>query len=289
MTETLAIVSDTKNNGQPQLLEFVNEYGRLPRIGDDHDPWTFRGWLFPYLELCEADPRVSPRYDYVNRTIEAGRLLEEPIPQCVFVGEGSPEAREGIKMLEDMIKIVEQNGRYSRGIEQFCEWLGFALCITEQMPDLPRDVHEKLYRNFDAGKWLIAPTDYIGQHMAESNYGRAAGFFPTPMEVCTLMAMMTFGDGDSRALTVDDCAVGTGRTLLAASNYSLRLSGNDINGLCVLATKINLALFAPWHCIPSSFFPDDRPSLITQSDALLDGAIEKAITADPKKGQLGLF
>ena len=63
----------------------------------------------------------------------------------------------------------------------------------------------------------------------------------------------------------------------------LRLSGTDINALCVLVTKINFALFAPWHCIPSSFFPDDQPSLITHGNTLLDAP------PAPEKGQLSLF
>ncbi len=254
-----AIHLDTEANGQPLLSEFVNEYGRLPRIGDDHDPWTFRGWLLPYLAMCEADPRVSPRYDYVTRTLEAGRLLEEPIPQCRFVSEHAAEAKEGIKMLASMVKIAEQRGRYSRGIETVCEWLGFATGVSDKPPEIERDDQEQMYRTFDAGKWLIAPTDYIGENMAEAGVGKAAAFFPTPMAICTMMAQMTYSDGDQRTAKAMDCAVGTGRTLLAASNYSLRLYGQDINYLCVLACKINFAFFAPWHHIPASFFPAEPP------------------------------
>lgn len=259
MTSKPAIHLDTEPNGPPLLAAFVNEYGRLPRIGDDHDPWLFRGWLLPYLALCEADPRVSPRYDYVTRTIEAGGLLDEPIPQCRFVSEHAVEAKEGMKMLEKIVAIAEQRGRYSRGIETVLEWLGFATGVSDKPSEIERDDQEQMYRTFDCGKWLVAPTDYIGEYMAATGVGKAAAFFPTPMTICTMMAMMTHGDGDHRTKTVMDCAVGTGRTLLAASNYSLRLFGQDINYLCVLACKINFAFFAPWHLIPTSLFPAEPP------------------------------
>jgi hypothetical protein len=92
------------------------------------------------------------------------------------------------------------------------------------------------------------------------------GFYPTPMSVVTLMEKMTFVPGDQRCQTVNDPCVGTGRMLLAASNRSLRLSGQDIQRRCVLATFINGALYAPWlsfplpaHLFQESPVPPDLP------------------------------
>jgi len=42
-----------------------------------------------------------------------------------------------------------------------------------------------------------APHDYFGEILAENQHGRHVGFFPTPMEVCQLMALMTMGEGDT--------------------------------------------------------------------------------------------
>jgi len=70
---------------------------------------------------------------------------------------------------------------------------------------------------------------------------------------------MQFGDPDpapledgrdSRLVTICDPCVGSGRMLLHASNYSLCLYGMDIDRLCVLMTKINGALYAPWLTFP---------------------------------------
>lgn len=244
--------------GHPSVGRFLIDNGRLPALGDEVPPWHYRGWLVPYIQMCEEHPAIAPRYDYVLRTLEAGKLLDEPIPQVNFVSEGAADAKGGVKMLADMVKITEYRSGFSRSIDLVCDWLGFALAVSNNPPELDAKDQEKLYRLFDVSKWLLHPTDYIGQHMAEMSVGQSAGFYPTPMSICTMMAMMTHGsnDRDMRSETVMDCAVGTGRLLLTGSNYSLRLYGQDINYLCVLVTKINLALFAPWFHIPESYYAD---------------------------------
>lgn len=292
---TAPAIHQTEPNGQPLLSDFVNQYGRLPRIGDDHDPWTYRGWLLPYLALCEQHPQVAPRYDYVMRTLEAGQLLDEPIPQINFVSEHAAETREGMKMLEQMVAIAERGSGYSRGIEAVCEWLGFAVGAASEPSKIKREDQEQMYRTFDAGKWLIAPTDYIGEYMAERSIGKAAAFFPTPMPLCTMMAMMTYGDGDHRTTVFNDPCIGTGRTALAASNHTLRLTGQDISYLCVLVTKINFAFFAPWHHIPESFYPVTQTSEIDMPSVSAKNVAESgtnghgAAVYSTKTGQLNLF
>jgi hypothetical protein len=252
---------ETDTHGNPNLGRFLLDAGRLPAVTDEVKPWSYRGWLIPYIQLCEEHPGVSPRYGYVLRTVDAGRLLDEPIPQCEFVGEHAKEAQAGMKMLTDAIKIIDARTGYSRSIDEFCRWLGFAVGVTTESSTLDTEVQEQLYRHWDISKWLLSPTDYLGEYMAENNHGKAGGFFPTPMTICTMMAKMTHNDDrDHRAELAMDPAVGTGRTLLAVSNYNLRLFGQDINWLCVLAARINLAIYAPWHLIPESFFPE-RPKV----------------------------
>jgi hypothetical protein len=254
---------ETDQFGNPSISRFLSEHGRLPAITDDVKPWCYRGWLVPYVQMCEQHPDIAPRYHYVIRTLEEGKLLDEPIPQIGFVAETAKEAGPGFKMLNDMVKITQYRSGWSRGIDQVAGWLGFALGVTEKPPEISDDEQEELYRLFDVSKWLLAPADYIGAHMAEQGHGKAGGFFPTPMHVCTMLTAMTFGefgDEDTRCKTVNDPCVGTGRFLLAGSNYSLRLFGQDINYLCVLVTKINLALYAPWFYIPDSYFPKQQKS-----------------------------
>lgn len=274
--EALAIFSEQDRS--PSISRFLIENGRLPFVDDEVKPWAYRGWLIPYLMMLEAHPDISARYDYVARTISAGELLDEPIPHMRFYDGHEKAAAPGAKMLAEMISITEKATGYSRGFEQVCDWLAFALGIKEEPSTLAEDAQESLYRLFDASKWMLTPSDYLGQYMAENAIGKAAAFFPTPMSVCTMMAEITHADDrDPRQAKAMDCAVGTGRLLLAGSNYCLRLFGQDINYLCVLVCKINLAMFAPWHHIPASYFSDDPPA----------GQVLEPMTAEKPTGGAG--
>ena len=77
------------------------------------------------------------------------------------------------------------------------------------------------------------------------------------MTVCVCMTQMNFADGMRRDQTVCDPALGTGRMLLTASNYSYRLYGMDINQTVIKASLINGYLYAPWMVKPFPFFEHD--------------------------------
>ena len=175
-----------------------------------------------------------------------------------FISEHAREAADGMKILRDMVNLVDARTGYSRSFEKIVRWLSFGLGTTHEAVDLSDEIQEQLYRRFDVSRWLLASTDYLGEYMAENNIGKGAAFFPTPMSICTMMAELTHGHGDNRTKRAMDCCVGTGRLLLTASNYCLRLFGQDINWMCVEVTKINLALYAPWFLIPESFFRGSR-------------------------------
>ncbi len=248
--------------GNPALGRFLIDNGRLPYASDEVKPWHYRGWLVPYIQMCESHPLIAPRYEYVLRTLDAGKLLDEPLPVISFVGSEQC-TKPGMKQIEEMIRIVEHRSMSWNNFREVCEWLGFALGVTTERSNLADDVQEKLYRYFSLEHWLLHPTDYLGQYLAESGHGKRSGFFPTPIHICEAMTRMTFHDAaarDLRAAKTMDCCVGTGRMLLTASNYSMRLYGQDIDPLCCLITKINLALYAPWFYLPDSLFPEVKPA-----------------------------
>ncbi len=261
----------TDKNGNPNLSRFFLDNGRLPFVGDEIKPWFYRGWLIPYLQMSEAHPAVCPRYDYVLRSLDAGKLLDEPLPQVQFISEFSPETKAGLKMLNICLEQVEYKSGSWNGIRVFCEWLAFALGVTHEPSKLAADVQEFLYRNFNLEPLLLFPSDYFGHILCETNHGKKNGFFPTPMAMVEMMVRMTCGDvGDGidrrTELFSDPSGCGTGRMLLAGSNYSMRLYGMDIDYLCVLITKINLALYAPWFYIPESFFPPREEKSVVSSE-----------------------
>lgn len=129
--------------------------------------------------------------------------------------------------------------------------------------------NEALYRTVNIEPLLLQPCDYFGAALAarKGSGGKAwnpTAFFPTPHHLVELMTQLTMSqEDDLRSKKVSDPALGTGRMLLHASNYSLRLYGQDIDPLVVKISKINGALYAPWMSfpLPALFFGNDVPQL----------------------------
>jgi len=145
-------------------------------------------------------------------------------------------------------------------MEVLLDWFLWGFGITDRSPDISERLHETLYREVNIGPLLLKPYDYIGEWIAnQKGKWNPHAFFPTPHTIVEFMTQMAFGtesDADLRAKTVIDPALGSGRMLLHASNYSLRLYGVDIDPLLVKASLVNGALFAPWMVrrFPESFF-----------------------------------
>lgn len=247
----------------PDLIAFTTQTGRLPRLGDAVAPWRYRGWLLWYvIEIHARHPDVPDRWGYYFRTREAGRLLDEPIPQIRFLDGPDHEA---MKQLDGAVSIIEHRYGSFESFRRLVDWLAFALAVSDEDRGMDHDTEEKLYRQFNVGPVVVAPYDHLGTMLSErkSNKWNNTGFYPTPHNVVECMVQMTFGDGDHRAKTVCDPCIGTGRMLLHASNYSLRLHGQDIDPLVLSICKINGALYAPWM---SFSFPKEVFDAVLEQD-----------------------
>jgi hypothetical protein len=212
---------------------------------------------------------------YHLRTLEAGKLLDEPIPQIAF-DASNPKI---FSLLREWTSLI---GRDCGGWSDFrllLDWLCWGLALTSDEPPLSEEVNERLYRQVNLGPILERPYDYVGDLVAEgkSNGWNPTAFYPTPHSVAELMIRMTMADKredgrDPRLLTVDDPCVGSGRLLLHASNISLCLYGQDIDPLAVAMCKINGALYAPWLSfpLPASILDKhvrSRPALLPMPDS----------------------
>ena len=102
-------------HSRAEVFHFLNRERRLPRIGDERAPWTYCGWMLPYVISLHAHPlfgksldkksielnatvrsrnlyergigHCPDRWGYHLRTLAAGELLDEPIPRIEFSGE----------------------------------------------------------------------------------------------------------------------------------------------------------------------------------------------------------
>jgi len=235
---------------EPDINLYVAVHGRLPTIDDSPKPWEYRGWLLYYVQLGEHHPEVqAKRWDYYERTIAAGALLDEPIPQIHFEANAAA-ARSVEKWIEHL--------NYKLGwsaFSAFVDWLGFGLATAREKPRLDAEMNEWLYRNVNVGTLLIHPADYLGEFLASTKVNKynSTGFYPTPHNVCEMMTRMIINDvEDSRRAKVCDPCVGSGRMLLHASNRSLCLYGMDVDPLVCAIARINGAMYAPWMAFPLS-------------------------------------
>ena len=220
------------------------------------------GFLLPYL--LRFDELTYGRWEYWFEAMERGELPERPIPQVDFLSSADPRTR---KMLETTLNLIPRHGSwqsmggwdYFRYLMRWMLW-GFGHPGYEE-PEEPfgcEGASMRVYQSLNICAWMLWPYEYLGDLLAENAYGKGQGFFPTPMSVCSMMTAMLMETGeDLRAKTVCDPAVGTGRFLLAASNYSLRLYGQDIDPLMCMATLVNGYLFAPWLVRPFPFLDAD--------------------------------
>lgn len=220
-----------------------------------------RGWLLPILS--GFDTLLWGRWHYWEKTMMTGALLDEPIPQIEWVEDARTPAR---KMWEAALDCVPSHGQRKsmaswEHVNYALDWVlyGFA---HESQPEAPPEPHgcegasDRLWQVFCLEAAQLWPHDYLGDLLAESKHGRGSGFFPTPMSLVGYMTQLTFearGDVDRRREKTRDPCLGTGRFLLEASNYSLRLYGIDIDRTVLKAAVVNGYLYAPWLVRPFPF------------------------------------
>lgn len=242
------------------LLDFLMTEARLPFVSDPVKPWDYQGWLLPYIILANAARHdVTNRWGWWTACHLNGGLINEPIPQIHFQSEFG--GKDAFKIIDRCLEII---GRGTGGswwsYTDFIGWLAWGCGVCDEKPCFDERTNEQLYRTFNLEPFLTRPSDYLGQHLAERK-GKGwnpNAFFPTPHTVCEFMTQINFMDArydegsaiDPRMMTVCDPALGSGRQLLHASNFSVRLYGTDIDSLVVKICLINGAMFAPWMSFP---------------------------------------
>ncbi|MBY0502718.1 MAG: hypothetical protein K2X03_02330 [Bryobacteraceae bacterium] len=212
--------------------------------------------------MAHGYPGVVDRWSYYQRTLEAGCLLDEGIPEIKFCDSGD---QEGFGMLRKAIELVYTEIGSWNAFPALIDWIAWGVAVSAEKPRFSTSLNEALYKHFNLGPLLMCPHDYLGALYAEGK-GRwnPHAFFPTPHSVAECMTQMTMIDvitslkngarlpdgRDPRTTTVCDPCVGSARMLLHASNYSVCLYGCDIDPLCCRMSAINGVLYAPWLAFP---------------------------------------
>ncbi len=262
-----------------ELIDFIRANERMPFITDDRKPWTYRGFMLPLVQQMHRHPNCNTgnRWGYYAQCLHEGRLIPERLPQVYWKGAAPNDVRALEKLLNGCIAALEGYDSWDV-FKALVQWIGWALSTRRRPPDLFSDIQRNasretaarqkrsldsiermnayLYQNLKLDEWLITPDDHLGNFLAEQK-GKGwnpHAFYPTPMEVCKLMAALAHGElgksHDLRGLTACDPCIGTGRTMLCAADYSMRIAGQDIDGLAIAICYINGALYAPWIAFP---------------------------------------
>jgi hypothetical protein len=230
-------------------------------VGDDKKPWEYRGWLLYYRMLLEDHPAVGRRWDYWFRTMMSDKTLAEPIPQ---LGIAHAPDRTVFKAIEDSVRLIDHDGHGGSAVDKLLDWFlwGFGHARMPP-PDFSEELNERLYMQVNIGPMLVTPYDYLGEWIGMQKSGwNPNAFYPTPHSVVECMVRMTMDhDEDTRGNKVMDPCVGSGRMLIHASNFSLRLYGTDIDPAMVKLTLVNGGLYVPWilRPFPERFFAASEP------------------------------
>ena len=230
------------------------------------------GWLRE--GALAFDSLIWGRWDWWMTSLALGYLVEGELPQIELHGEHGASSQGGrAKVLAHLWWCVDQiaQGNRRSALVYVIDWLAWSLGVggVKECP-APSYVHPMsaamLYELLPLPLLQLWPADYFGEMLCEFAHGQGKGetaFFPTPLDLCVLMAQMTMGGeltGDEleerKRQSAYDCAVGTGRTLLAASNYCVNLYAQDIDALVLRVTHINLFLYAPWGAMPLAHLSD---------------------------------
>ena len=222
----------------------------------------------------------SNRWDYWLRTIGTGEVLDELIPQIKWLS--SPD-KETMKNLDDCVKLCHNRLGW-RTFNMFVEWLLFAFGDTaiEELPaGLEPRINADWYKTFNLGLFLQSPYDYFGHYAADfygSGKSNRTAYFPTPRNICVMMAKMNMAM-NKKGITASVCdpCVGSGRLLMAASNYSINLYGMDIDNNILNVCKLNMWMYIPWGvCRPKNIKGLDYVTdLMKKGDSLSINPIQK--------------
>lgn len=143
---------------------------------------------------------------------------------CCLLWDGDPETVERLKR------------KYEADYDKFKElYVSFLGCMTKNLgPD-------------DSFEWY----DVLGEIyevISSSSKASALGQFFTPKPLCDMMAKLTAPDTAGKPadekLKVNDCACGSGRTLLSYNRFNpgQLLYGEDFDPICSKMATVNLAI-----------------------------------------------
>src|SRR5581483_3138490 len=121
---TARIAVASARTPEPDINQFFLQNGRLPRLGDKIAPWEYRGWLRWHCQIAHGHPDIVDRWGYCMRTLEAGRLLDEPIPHITFTDSADSA---GTKMLRKAVEFIYDEAGSWSAFTMLVDWIAWGM------------------------------------------------------------------------------------------------------------------------------------------------------------------
>lgn len=214
----------------------------------------FHGWLRPYAFPIET--LINARWAYWHDICMTKEVEGKPIPKLHFY-KGCDEE---FKYVEEMIKMCLKVpfGSYYSDYRTFTSFIDFLLyswgspLVKTLDPYITDELMQHWYTTFNADLMFMFPSDYfvkIAADMYSNKNFNSKMFYPTPNSVVECMSEIVYSNIEperAKYMSVNEPCCGSGIMLLYASNYSLRLSGQDIDLLMTKITILNGYFYVPW-------------------------------------------
>lgn len=214
----------------------------------------YHGWLRPYAFLSETV--INGRWVYWHDIRATQEVKNKPIPQLHFYKPYDKEYQMVADMLKKCLKGPKP-GYYDnyRTFTDFIDWLLYSWgspTVKKLNSSINPEIQQYWYENFNADLMFLYPSDYFVGIASELYSGKGFNtnmFYPTPANVVEAMVQMVYGDinpEEAKYMAVNEPCCGSGTMLLYQSNYSLRLTGQDISLLMTKITTLNGYFYVPW-------------------------------------------
>jgi hypothetical protein len=165
---------------------FMAEHGHLPMLGEGPDPWLYRGWLLPYVQMAEIQiNKENSRWAYMIQILNSGVIPDGPIPQIRFGRSSGIRAddtaitgphRQATQAIQDWSRIIGYDMGGWDDFRTLMDWFLWGLALSKNKPVFHRpEAAEKLYRTVDVSVLLHTPWDYFGAYISEHKSNRRLG------------------------------------------------------------------------------------------------------------------
>jgi hypothetical protein len=270
---------------------YATKMGGVPR--NHSETFEKKGWMMPYIFSCEY--LFWGRYDWWHHILDEVYTIEEagPIPQLSWCTDQSI-IRNVQAMLSD---CVNYGIRYGCTLDDFAEWILWAMDATEQHPDIPMEVNERWYRTLAFDLLIKFPHDYMTWLLVEFNSKDVQEERDVAAEVpdfnqivIDLKKEMEGKDPEElKMMEFYEPEVGCGTYLLPYSNYTLFAEGSVEDPLAMKLNKIQRVLYAPWFAYNPYRHERKLRNMLNAIRQLMPGGEGTALVMNGEEDTMGIF